>query len=250
MIGVDSSALETIVRAAGKLILDVYRKAHMQMHEKSPMNLVTEADIASENLLKKELENLLPGSAILAEESGAQGSGDYCWVIDPLDGTNNFGHHIGYFCISVALTYKGTVVQGVVYQPLLDEFFYAKAGEGASLNGKPIKVLQHENYSPVICFTYTDAHGYKNLLDKIPFPYTFRHLGAAALDLAYVACGRIDGMISEKLYWWDIAAGSLLVQEAGGVVVDSAGARITKDAKSCLAMTPQLYRSLKDILKS
>jgi myo-inositol-1(or 4)-monophosphatase len=247
---VDQKNLEIIVRKAGALLLDYYHQSSLEVHAKGPWDLVTEADIASEKFLIDNLCTLLPHSAVWAEESGKHGTSDYCWVIDPLDGTNNFAHHIGYFCTSIALMYQNTVIQAAIYQPLLNEFFYAQKDGGAYLNGNRITVASTSAGSPIISYAYRDAHDNKNLLEKITMPVIFRHLGAAALDMAYVACGRLDGMVSVGLSWWDIAAGSLLVSEAGGTVTDFAGQELTSESGSCLATTTNLHRSLEPFLKS
>lgn len=244
---VPKAELERIIKKAGLLLLDYYGK-QVSIHEKGPLQLVTQADLASEQLLKQELLSLLPGAAILSEEKASQeGNNEYCWVVDPLDGTNNFAHGIGYFCVSVALMHKNEIIQGAIYQPLLNELFYAERGGGSFLNGVSIKAASRVK-SPMLSFAYLEAKQYKHLIDRVPFAYTFRHLGAAALDMAYVACGRIDAMISQGLYWWDLAAGVLLVQEAGGKVADFTGRNVHKDSTSCIATTPQIYPLLATIL--
>lgn len=247
---VDQQKLETIVRQAGVLLLGYYHKPSLEVREKGPWDLVTQADIASEKFLIDNLCTLLPNSAVWAEESGKHGTSDYCWVIDPLDGTNNFAHHLGYFCTSIALMYQNTVIQAAIYQPFLNEFFYAQKGGGAYLNGKQLRVASASIGSPMISYAYRDARDYKSLLEKITTPVIFRHLGAAALDMAYVACGRLDGMISAGLSWWDIAAGGLLISEAGGIVTDFTGQELNSASDSCLATTPTLYRSLEPFLKA
>src|SRR5262249_33106562 len=131
-----TTKVEPIVKHAGHLLLSQFRKP-ITWHTKADKSIVTEIDVASETLLKRELTAVIPEAAFWAEESGKQGNADYFWVIDPLDGTTNYAHGLPYFCISVALTYKNVPIWGCVYQPVLDEFFYAHKSKGAFLNGKP-----------------------------------------------------------------------------------------------------------------
>ncbi|MCL4229225.1 inositol monophosphatase [Candidatus Dependentiae bacterium] len=246
--GVCSEKFKQIIKKAGDILLEHYGK-RVAVHEKAPLQLVTEADLASERFLKHELLQLLPGASIISEEHASQPGNDYCWVIDPLDGTNNFAHEISYFCISVALMYQNTIIQGAIFQPVLNEFFYAERNKGAWLNDVKIEATPRVS-SPMIAFTYLEAREYAHLMTQIPFPYSFRHLGAAALDLAYVACGRLHGMISRGLSWWDLAAGVLLVQEAGGVVTDFYGSNIHQQSASCFAAPPHISTLLMPILSS
>ncbi len=237
-----------IIKKAGDILLEHYGK-HVKIYEKAPLQLVTEADLASEEFLKHELLQLIPGATIISEERASQSGNDYCWVIDPLDGTNNFAHNISHFCISVALMYQNTIIQGAIFQPVLNEFFYGERGQGAWLNDVRIEAAPHVS-SPMIAFTYLEAREYAHLMTQIPFSYSFRHLGAAALDLAYVACGRLHGMISRGLSWWDLAAGALLVQEAGGIVTDFYGSHLHQQSSSCFAAPPQISVLLMPILSS
>lgn len=243
---VPKASLELILKRAGSLLLNYYRKP-LVIQEKEPLQLVTQVDLMSEQLLTQELGALLPGAGIISEEKVRHTGDNYCWIIDPLDGTNNFAHGIGYFCVSVALMCNNEIIQGAIYQPLFDEFFYAERHGGAFLNGKIIKAIP-EVKSPMLSFAYLQEKQYRSLVDRIPFLYTFRHLGAAALDMAYVASGRMDAMLSQGLYWWDLAAGILLVQEAGGKVADFKGNNVCADSTSCIVATPQIYPLLAEIL--
>jgi myo-inositol-1(or 4)-monophosphatase len=204
------------------------------------------------------LAGLLPGAQFFAEESGARGDGDapYCWVIDPLDGTTNFAHGLPYFCISVALTYQGTPVFGMVYQPLTRELMHAQTGHGAWLNGERIRTssLPFEQAVIALGLPYIKRQEYDELVSKgreiARQAYAVRHMGAVALDLAYVACGRLEGSILRKLGWWDIAAGVVLVSEAGGAVSDLEGRSVNADYTSCIASnTLDVHQKLLDLLK-
>ncbi len=247
--------VEPIIRKAGGILLSYFNKP-IDCAFKEGGSFVTEADIKSEEFLKKELAKVFPEAAFFAEESGKSGSGDYCWVIDPLDGTTNFCHYQPYFCISVALTYKDEPVFAVIYAPVLKEFFYAEKGKGAFLNGKPIKVSQPENFNMALVgvgLPYAVSDCFLALFEKMKeveqTAYSFRHLGAAALDAAFTACGRFDGFFLGELGWWDVAAGMLLIQEAGGQVTDFQGAPVGPNYKTLVGGGKLVHGRLSEILK-
>ena len=249
--------LEPIIKTAGEILLSYFRTGVAFEHKLGNLGLVTEADIASERYLIAALAQMVPGAAFLAEESGVQGASDYCWVIDPLDGTTNFAHGLPYFCISVALTHKGMPVVGVIYQPMTGELFYAQQGKGAFLNGTPITVSKPEQFCKsaiVIGLPYAKNERYRQVLEAIrlagPLPFSVRHFGAAALDLAQVACGRMDGVILADLAWWDIAAGMLLITEAQGVVTDFKGGLIDRQYTTFVASGAGVHAQLIKLLKT
>lgn len=246
---------QSTVRKAGEILLSYYR-TRMRVEHKYHGGLVTEADLASEKFLKNELSQLLPEAAFWAEESGKSGESEYHWVIDPLDGTTNFAHGLPYFCISVALTHKNQPILGVTYQPLLQECYTAYKGGGAFCNDFPITVSQVKSVADsmiVVGLPYVKSEYYRELLQEFKKvalkSFAVRHFGAAALDLAYVAAGRMDAVFFEKLGWWDVAAGIILVQEAGGIITDFNGKDILPDFVSCLATSQRLYHPLQDLLK-
>jgi myo-inositol-1(or 4)-monophosphatase len=220
-------AIQT-AREAGGVLAEKFGRA-IQIMNKGDIDLVTEADIAAERLIIERIRSYHPRHAILTEETGdvAEAGGadaEYKWIIDPLDGTTNYAHGYPVFCVSVALEHKGRVVVGVVYDPLRDELFAAQRGEGATLNGRPVRVSDNvELGRALICtgFPYDVrergdfARHFRNFIMKAQ---SVRRDGAAALDLAYVACGRFDAFYEEGLRPWDVAAGVLLVEEAGGRV--------------------------------
>ncbi len=194
-------------------------------------NLVTEVDHASEKAIFGVIQKAFPDHYILSEESGeiVQDS-QYKWIIDPIDGTVNFAHHIPIFCISIGIEYNNKMVLGAVYNPVLNEMFIAERGKGATLNDKPIQVSKKEQVASACMvtgfpYTYLDTpNGPLQVFERfIRKGVPIRRLGSAAIDLCWVACGRFDGFYEHKLYPWDSAAGFLMVEEAGGKVTDFEG---------------------------
>ena len=250
------SDFEEIVRSGGKLIRE-HNTRPRNIRFKGSNDLVTETDEAVEILLKKKLAYLLPESDFLAEESsGMVQPGRMTWVIDPLDGTTNFAHGLPFVACSVALWCESQVVLGAVYLPLLDEFFLARRDGGATLNNLPIQVSASTELSQSLVatgFPY-DINKYlqdilNNLEQVLPRTRGVRRPGSAALDLAYVACGRYDGFYEQALKPWDTAAGMLLVTEAGGRV-----SRYDEDmpyvlgADSILATNGRIHSKLAELL--
>ena len=194
---------------------------------KSRNDFVSEVDRRAEEIIIENLRKTYPDHAILAEESGGSGNSDYRWIIDPLDGTTNFLHGFPQFAVSVALAHKGVLDQGIVYDPLRQELFTASRGEGAHLDGRRIRVTRSNTLEGALIGT---GFPFRTLDRLDAYVDIFRQLtavtagirrpGAASLDLAYVASGRIDGFWEYGLEQWDIAAGALLIREAGGYVSD------------------------------
>lgn len=251
-----SQKIEPIIKKAGEILLSHFRKV-IHVEHKYHGGLVTEADIASENYLKTELGRLLPDAAFWAEESGKSGEAPYQWVIDPLDGTTNFAHGLPYFCVSVALTYKHKPVIGVIFQPLMNEYFLAVEDRGAFCNDNPIHISPVKSMAEsmiVVGLPYAKSGYYRELLNDFKKAalksFAIRHFGAAALDLAYVAAGRMDAVFFEKLAWWDVAAGILLIKEAGGIITDFNGKEINPSFVSCLATSARLHPALLKLLKN
>src|SRR5688500_711309 len=220
-------AIQT-AREAGRVLADKFGRA-LQVSNKGDIDLVTEADLAAERLIVERIRSYHPRHAILTEESGdvkeAGGPGaEYKWIIDPLDGTTNYAHGYPVFCVSVALEHEGSVVVGVVYDPTRDELFAAERGEGATLNGRRVRVSDvGELNRALVCtgFPYDVRERgdfARHFRAFIMRAQSVRRDGAAALDLAYVAAGRFEGFYEEGLRPWDVAAGVLLVEEAGGRV--------------------------------
>lgn len=218
-------AIET-AREAGNILLEKFGRK-INVSKKGEIDLVTDADLASEKFIIDRIKTYYPRHSILAEESGEAvliKDSKWKWIIDPLDGTTNYAHGYPCFCVTLALENDGEIVIGVSYDPTRDEMFSAEKGQGASLNNKPIAVSETSKLSEsllVTGFPYDVANrsnfagNFTNMLLK---SRAVRRDGSAAIDLAYVACGRFDGFWEEGLNPWDMAAGVLLVEEAGGKV--------------------------------
>jgi myo-inositol-1(or 4)-monophosphatase len=228
-------AIET-ARAAGHLLLEKYGRI-TAVTKKGDYNLVTEADLASEALIIERIKSHYPRHMILAEESGdtvvVGGDAKWKWIIDPLDGTTNFAHGYPCFCVTIALEHDGELVVGVTYDPTRNELFTAEKGEGASLNFKPIHVSSTEKLSESLLVTgfpydFKDRHDFaRHLTDFLLGARGVRRDGSAAIDMAYVACGRFDGFWEEGLNPWDVAAGVLMISEAGGRVTGYDGSPLS-----------------------
>ena len=218
-------AIQT-ARDAGRILAERFGRASLRVQNKGEIDLVTEADLAAERLIVERIRNYYPRHAILTEEAGDVAhegpASDYKWVIDPLDGTTNYAHGYPCFCVSIGLAQKGRLEVGVVYDPIRDEMFAAERGEGATLNGRRIHVSEIEKLNDAMLCTGF-PYNVREIRDFARHFYNFimnaqavRRDGSAALDLAYVACGRFDGFWEEGLRPWDVAAGVLLIEEAGG----------------------------------
>jgi myo-inositol-1(or 4)-monophosphatase len=225
-----------IAREAGALVANYHRR-HIPFELKGEFDLVTEADRASEKLIVERLRTYFPGHAIVAEEGGGhESASEYCWFVDPLDGTTNFAHSFPMFCISMGLERAGEQIAGVVYDPIRDELFTAERGAGAFLNHHRIRVSAAAQVTDSLASTgFPSRKRHHNI--NIHFYYQLamashgvRRTGSAALDLAFVACGRLDFFWEFGLKPWDMAAGVLLVQEGGGRVTDMKGAPLSVTA--------------------
>lgn len=216
-----------VIKEAGKIMMEGQMRK-IQISSKSNVNdLVTEYDVMVENFIIEKIKVRYPTHSILGEESGNQElNGDFTWIIDPIDGTVNYAHHIPLFSCSIALLYKNELQLGAIYNPASNELFHAMKDHGAYLNEDKIFVSTNEDFKRSLLVTgfsyqatqspYTFPLFEKIVSQNIPI----RRLGSAALDLAYVACGRFDGFWEEGLKPWDIAAGYLIVKEAGGKITD------------------------------
>ena len=224
------SQMQEWARGAGLLLRQGYGKDH-QIDHKGRIDLVTEMDKQAEAFLVGKIQTAFPTHKILTEETGwVKGVEENTWYIDPLDGTTNYAHHMPVFAVSLAYAHApGDVILGVVYDPMRDECFSAEKGRGAWLNGQPVRAslttdLLHALLSTG--FAYDKESTEKNLAYFAHFSRLtqgVRRMGAAALDLCYVACGRVDGYWDQTLQAWDVAAGALIVEEAGGIVTSLTG---------------------------
>jgi myo-inositol-1(or 4)-monophosphatase len=246
-----------LARAAGGVQRERYETALSIGTKSAPVDLVTEVDRRCEELIVETLVRERGGDAILAEEGSRRDatSGDWRWVIDPLDGTVNYAHGYPRFCVSIGVEHRGLRSVGVVYDPLLDELYHATAGGGAFRNGRPIRTSTESEIGRGLFatgFAY-DVHRSENdNLDHFArFVKTARAVrrdGSAALDLCYVASGRLDGYWELKLHAWDVAAGALIVEEAGGRTSDLAGGPLPADGASVVASNGALHDAMLRLL--
>ncbi|MCL2390223.1 MAG: inositol monophosphatase, partial [Endomicrobia bacterium] len=214
-------------KAGAEELLKYYDKT-VNVEYKGETDPVTLADRNSQKTVIKVIKSVFPDHGVIAEEDGvSETEKSYCWIIDPLDGTVNFVHGIPMFCVSVGLKYKDEIISGVIFSPVTKEVFVAEKGKGAFLNGKKIRVSKEDKLIrslAVTGFPYymrkRPARVMKNFSNIALKTQGVRRLGSAALDLAYVACGRFEFFWEEGLKPWDIAAGELIVKEAGGIVSD------------------------------
>jgi myo-inositol-1(or 4)-monophosphatase len=256
MHGMVNIATRAARRAGELMIRSINKLESLQVAEKGRNDFVTRVDHAAEEAIIEVIKDHYPDHAILAEESGASGEHEYQWIIDPLDGTTNYLHGFPVFCVSIAVTHLGELQHGVVYDPLRQEIFSASRGQGAQLDGHKIRVSKQA--------------GLKNALIATGFPYRMgereidrylgmlravmletagvRRPGSAALDLCYVAAGRVDGFWELGLSKWDVAAGALIIREAGGRISDFRGTDAYLDSGNLVAGTPKVYAALSKLL--
>jgi myo-inositol-1(or 4)-monophosphatase len=241
-------------RAAGEIIREGWGQPH-RVVLKGVTNPVTEIDHAAEDQILTTLQAATPDFGVLSEESPERpGSRGERWVIDPLDGTSNYTHHFPYFAVSIALEREGQPEIGVVYDPILNQMFVAERGRGASLNGNRIRVGTRETLADSMIaagFPYDVWETGRNLEEIVRLTrraQTVRINGSAALDMAYVACGRLDAYWDSGLYAWDIAAGRLLVEEAGGLLTLHGGDPDIVESQVMIASNPRLQPLIKSIV--
>ena len=243
---------ESAARAGGERL--VAWRGKFKAREKSARDFVTDADLASQEAVKTAIERVFPDHGFLGEESpeAAELGKPYCWVVDPLDGTTNYVHDFPFYAVSVAVAHEGRLAAGAIWDPLREEMFLASAEQGASLNGKPIaasgtQVLEESllavSFPPQMTLEMPDV---KAFLKAAPRCRAVRRTGSAALNLAYVACGRLDAHWAFQINPWDSAAGVLLVQEAGGAATGAGGEPYDLAAGDYLvAGTAELHAALK-----
>lgn len=227
------------------------------VRKKGAIDLVTEADIASEKVIIDTIRGAFPDHGVLAEESGeTKGDNRFQWIIDPLDGTTNFSHQLDFFAVSIAFALEGVPRVGVVFNPMSGECFEATAGQGATLNGQPIRVStrgQMEECLLVTGFPYNFKEMMPSLMARfgkcLSASQGVRRLGSAALDLCFVACGRFDGFWEQNLNSWDTAAGMLVLQEAGGEVTDFSGRPFRIEMEEILATNGQVHEQMMSLMQ-
>ena len=259
-------------RRAGRIILrSMDRVDTLTVREKARNDLVSEIDLEAEDLIVDTILKAYPHHAILAEERGASGAADtsnegpgaadqppHTWIIDPLDGTTNFLHGIPHFCTSIAVTRGAALLHGVVVDHVRNEEFTASRGSGARLNGRRIRVAARDRIDDSIIAgglpfasvaDHIDAYGdiLKEFMSRCR---TLRRQGSAALDLAYLAAGRVDGFFELGLKPWDIAAAAVIVREAGGFIGDAAGGERFLDSGNVVAANPKIFRAMLRIIRA
>ncbi|HLB01074.1 MAG TPA: inositol monophosphatase family protein [Bacteroidota bacterium] len=246
-------------RAAGRFLIDNLGKVRSIVDKgDGGKNVVTEIDRGSEEMIIAAVRAKFPDDEILAEESGKgrPGASGFRWVIDPLDGTTNYTHAFGVFCVSIGIERDGKIVAGVIYDPNLDEMFTAELGRGASLNGAPIRVSAigtMKRSLMVTGFPYNISenpdHAVERFVGVLMKAQAVRRMGSAAIDLAYVACGRYEGFWEAGLHPWDTAAGIILVMEAGGTVTDFGGGPCSIYNTTIAASNGAVHRELLETIR-
>jgi myo-inositol-1(or 4)-monophosphatase len=240
---------------AGKELLKEYHRFNREsVKVKAKHEIVTKADLISEKLVLKEIRKHFPNHEILSEEKGKiKTESDYRWIVDPLDGTTNFSIHNPLWAVSIGVAYKAEVVFGVVYAPYLDELFVAEKGKGAKLNNKSIKVSTEKQAKTINAFCHgSRQRDIRKALKFVSYQklrnLDCRQLGAASIELAYVAAGRIESIMIPGAHAWDVAAGVLIVREAGGRVTDFSGKRWTLKSEDMLASNGKVHSELLKVI--
>jgi myo-inositol-1(or 4)-monophosphatase len=258
------SALWTVMtgaaqKAARALKRDFGEIEQLQVSQKGPSDFVSAADLRAEKVLRLELSKARPRFGFLMEESGEVTGEDahHRWIIDPIDGTTNFLHGIPHFAISIGLEMDGDIIAGLVFNPITDEMYYAEKGKGAFLNDKRLRVSARSNLADSVVATGIPFHGrpghkpfLKQLERVMDTVAGVRRMGTASLDLAYVAAGRYEGYWENGVQPWDIAAGIILVREAGGFITEPDGGKNILGSGNCVAANPKIHKQLLDLVSA
>ena len=259
IVSANMNVLVKAVRKSAKIIIrDFGEIEKLQVSLKGPGDFVTASDKKVEKILIDELQKARPDYSILSEEIGeVKKDSSFRWIIDPIDGTANFLHGIPHFAISIGLEHKNEIICGIIYDPIKDEMFTAEKGSGAYLNNQRIRVSSRSKLKDCMIFSggpsFNSKHKdivfkeYNDMSSKIDVP--IRKLGSASLDMAYVAAGRCDGFYSRELNYWDIAAGIILVKEAGGFVKDFNGNDKFVENETLLAANSNIIDEMIEVLK-
>jgi len=251
-----NTAVQAARRAGDATHRYLRRLQHVEVQKKARNEFVTQVDIAAEQLILETIRKRYPDHAFLCEESGPQGESDHLWIVDPLDGTTNFIHGFPVFAVSIALKIGPHLAVAVVYDPNRQELFTALRGQGAQVDGHRIRVSHRAGLDGALIGTglpYRDNRGWMRqymamLQSVIDHTAGIRRPGSAALDLAYLAAGRLDGFWEFGLRTWDIAAGMLLIQEAGGIVSSLTGAPDPLESGHIIAGSPKVHEALTNLL--
>jgi myo-inositol-1(or 4)-monophosphatase len=253
LLSANLNIMEKACKKASKLLIrDFGEVEKLQVSKKGPGDFVTNSDKRTEKIIINELSLARPDYSFLAEESGASGkSTEFKWIIDPIDGTTNFLHGVPYFAISIGLEKNKEIICGMIFNPITNEMFYAEKGKGAYLNNSRIRVSSRKNIDECVLLTGGPILSYKN--KEIFFKeyesvsrkvVATRKFGSSALDLAYLASGRCDGVWERNLNYWDIAAGIIIVKEAGGTVTDFKGGDKYIEDRNLLATNSKIDKDL------
>ncbi|MGE3176271.1 MAG: inositol monophosphatase family protein [Vicinamibacterales bacterium] len=251
-----TTAIEAVTRA-GDMMMARFGQ-DIRVDKKGTIDLVTEVDVAVERAFRALIAERFPGHAVLGEEFGGEAAvpDGPCWVFDPIDGTTNFAHGLPIFCSSVALEIGGRAEVAAVYDPSRRELFTAERGGGAQLNGRPIRVAAASELVDAMLVTGFPYDVHQRVEEIVGLFAEFvgraravRRLGSAAIDLCYVAAGRLDGFWESDLKPWDIAGGALLVEEAGGIVTTQGGEPFTSRGRSVLATNPALHPQMLGVIR-
>lgn len=250
--------LLTATKEAGKIILQYFNGAFKIAHKETVNNLVTEVDKLSEDAIIDVIRAAYPAHTIISEEVGELiKPSEYQWIIDPIDGTVNFAHGIPICCVSIGLMHNDLLLMGAVFNPMMDELFFAEKGKGATLNGIPIHVSAKSDFKTACLVTgfpykWPDSTEHpirvfeRIVLQGLPV----RRLGSAAIDLCWVACGRFDGFWEYNLNAWDVAAGYLVLQEAGGRITDFDGKDYNVFEKETLATNGLIHEQMLRLIRN
>ena len=249
------NAAIAMAHEAGEILREGYGRRH-DPEKKGVIDLVTEYDRRSEAVLLERIAQRFPGHAVLAEESGASGAARVRWIVDPLDGTTNFAHNYPFFGVSIGVEIDGVLAAGVVHDPVREETFAAARGEGATLNREPIRVSDIARIEDALLVTGF-PYDVREHPDRFLEPFRaflvraqgVRRDGSAALNACYLACGRFDGFWEMHLSPWDMAAGTLIIEEAGGRVSRFDGSPLRLDGKQILATNAKLHEPMMQVLK-
>lgn len=244
-------SMRFVMQNAGKIVLEHFRSS-MTIHYKSDQSIQTDVDLLCEQYLKQELVKLVPGSGFIAEESGSSDLKEFMWVIDPIDGTKNFARGIFYFAINVALMKGSEVIAAVTYLPVVQDWFYAELGKGCWHNGQQVVAMKKDwqRFGVLVVlpdFQLRQCRLLGDIVQSLDFAshgVRFRVGGAAAVDLAYAACGSYDTVLFEGLGWWDVAAGMLLISEAGGWVSQYDKSAVDRSFKNVIAGDAEICQAI------
>jgi len=257
LLSANLNIMEKACKKASKLLIrDFGEIEKLQVSKKGPGDFVTNSDKRTEKIIMNELSLARPDYSFLAEESGLSNkSNEFRWIIDPIDGTTNFLHGISNFAISIGLEKNKEIICGMIFNPITNEMFYAEKGKGAYLNNSRIRVSSRKNIDECVILTGGPVLSYKNkeiffkeyenVTRKVA---ATRKLGSSALDLAYLASGRCDGVFERNLNYWDIAAGIIIVKEAGGTITDFKGGNKYIEEKNLLGTNSKIDKELISLL--